>query len=229
MRPDFGISDEEYEERRSAFALCTWINAKLQALRESGHFDAVYFERTGRNVKRLIEEAIPLSRLALYLSCPEHEVAVQCFADNRNYDAEIEITGFSDQSFKVEVTTAESETSTLRRQALARAGFVHLTGSIRRIGRRIVSEGEMVDVQEEEARTVALLLERLRDKVEKGRYDTGTAFLVYASEFRPLGMDARAELVRSTEQYLAGSPISVPAVYYCFWPDYSIVHAAPPR
>jgi len=66
-------------------------------------------------VKRLIEEAIPVSRLGLYLSTPESEVHVRCFADGRSYDAEIAITGFLARSFKLEVTTSETNESTIGR------------------------------------------------------------------------------------------------------------------
>jgi hypothetical protein len=226
---EYMISRDEFEERRDAFALCAWINAKLRALRESGQFDQTYFDERKGTIKYLIEEAIPISRLGLYLSRPESQVHIRCFADGRAYDAQVEVTGFTTQSFKVEVTTSETEGSAMRRQALARDGVVHLTGQVRREGRRIVSDGEMVDVAEEESRIIQLLLERLRVKVTSDRYDAETAFLVYASEFFPVGLDARAQLARNTKQYLLTRGSHVPAVYYCFWPDYSIVHVQPPN
>ena len=80
----------------------------------------------------------------------------------------------------------------------------------------------MVNVHEEEQRTVSLLLDSLRDKIDSGRYDD-TAILVFASAFWPVGIDARADLVRRTRVGFLERQSSIPAVDYCFWPDYSIV------
>ncbi len=91
MVNEVGIQRAEYEKRRSAFELCQWVNSKLREIENGGDFDRLYFERVGKNVKRFVEEAIPLSRLGLYLSTPGSEVHVTCLADNRAYEGVIEI------------------------------------------------------------------------------------------------------------------------------------------
>lgn len=60
------ITTAECEKRRHAFDLCTWINSKLLELEATGSIDGLYFERKGeaRPIKKLLEEAVPASRLA---------------------------------------------------------------------------------------------------------------------------------------------------------------------
>jgi hypothetical protein len=220
----FEITRDEYEQRRDAFELCRWVNAQFRAMEGTGHFDKIYFERKGLNVPRFVAEAVPVSRLSLLLATPGSDVHVTCFADSRNYDAEIEISGWHPRSFKVEVTTTEPDDVVLRRQALSREGHVMLAGPIRREGRNVIAEPEMVDVHEEEQRRTALMLKRLRDKVESGRYDTNTAFLVYSTDLFRIGMGARADLVRDAERYLAQVGVPTAGVYFAFQTDYTVMH-----
>ena len=117
------IPDAEYEKRRHAFDLCRWINAQFRQMEETGNLSAIYAERKGKNVKRLIEEAVPISRLALRFSRPGDEVFVTLPPESEGFDAHVEIEGFSPRSFKVEVTTTETDGSNTlgtvqRRQAL---------------------------------------------------------------------------------------------------------------
>ena len=220
----FEITRDEYEQRRDVFELCRWVNAQFRAMEGTGHFDEIYFERKGLNVPRFVAEVVPVSRLALLLATPGSEVYVTCFADSRNYDAEIEISDWRPRSFRVEVTTTEPDDVVLRRQALSRVGHVMLAGPIRREGRKVIAEPEMVNVHEEEQRRTALMLERLRDKVESGRYDANTAFLVYSTDLFRIGVDARADLVRDAERYLALVGVPTAGVYFAFQTDYTVMH-----
>jgi hypothetical protein len=52
------IPDIGYETKRHAFEFCQWINCKFREMRHLGDFDKLYFERKGKNVKKLIEEAV---------------------------------------------------------------------------------------------------------------------------------------------------------------------------
>ena len=219
----FGISREEYEQPRDALDLCRWVNIQFGAMERTGRFDEIYFERKGLNVPRFIAEAVPLSRLGLALATPGSEVHVTCFADSRNYDARIVVTGWNACSFKVEVTTTEPDDVVMRRQALARTGQVMLAGAIRREGRTVIAEPEMVNVREEEERRTALALDRLRTKIESGRYEADTAFLVYSTDLFPIGIEARAKLVRDAERYLAQAAVPTPAVYFAFQTDYTVI------
>ncbi len=62
------IPINEYEQKRHIFELCNWINEKLAEMETISDFNIIYFERNGENVKKLIEEAMPLASLGLYFS-----------------------------------------------------------------------------------------------------------------------------------------------------------------
>ena len=225
-----GIPNDEYEARRTAFDLARWIDDKFREMEAGGHFSRQYFERVGHNVKRLVEEALPVSRLGLYLATPGADVHATCFADNRPYDALVEVGGVSrPHAFRVEVTTTETgDASTLRRQALARDGHVALYGPVRRSGRTIVAEPEMVDAAEEEERLICVALERLHEKAASGRYGSDTAVLVYLTDAWFIDLTFRAELARRTEAYLLADRPPIAAVYYCYAANLSVDHVRRP-
>lgn len=58
----FSVTTHEYEQRRHVFETHRWINSVMTRMGENPEFDSNYFERTG-NIKKLIEEAIPLTYL----------------------------------------------------------------------------------------------------------------------------------------------------------------------
>lgn len=217
-----GISDRAYERRRHASGLAAWINRTFQKLHANGQLEYQYFERRGRSIKRLIEEAVPLSRLGLYHWTHGNEPYITLKPDGHPFDALLEVEGFASCTLKIEVTTCETEESVMRRQALSREGTVSLSGPIRRNKREIIATPAMVEVTEREEEIVALALRRLADKAESGRYDANTAVLVYVSEYWPLSAAGRCALHRRTLRYLETNDLATSTVYYCYWPDYSI-------
>ena len=212
------IPDSEYEKRRHAFDLCRWINDQFRQMKEASNFYEVYFERKGKNVKRLIEEAVPISRLALRFSRPGDEAFVTLCPKDKQFDALIEVEGFSPRSFKVEATITETTKTTKQRQALSRDGFAYFTGPVGREGREIVFPKipEPVDVQEEEERLATLLLDRVRDKVELDCYDSNTAILAYLAQPRPLSFDVRRDLIWKTRNYVHEIENKPYDVFYCY-------------
>lgn len=211
------IPFSEFEQRRHVAELCTWINQKLRMLESTGRFAWHYFERADRSVKALVEEAIPLSRLGLFLWTPGSDVFINCVGHSHNYDGNLEITGFRARDLRVEVTTTETAESTMRRQALSRDGTVVFSGPIHRQGREIVTEPAMIDVEEDNESRIALAITRLTKKLDSRQADGRTAILVHLSEVRLSPPEFRAELIRRTVNNLRQRQSFVPAVYYCFW------------
>jgi hypothetical protein len=70
------IPSGEYEERRHVADMCRWITWQCEVLQTREDFDEQYFELRDRNLKKLIEEAVPLSRLGLSLWLPGSDVFV---------------------------------------------------------------------------------------------------------------------------------------------------------
>jgi hypothetical protein len=210
------ISDSVYEQRRHVCEQCQWINGVLRDLETSADFETQYFERIGHNIKRFLEEAVPVSRVGLSLWTPATDVYVTCFAHNRNYDALIEVEGVGKRSTRLEVTTTETDRSAMRRQALSRTGSAHLAGPVSRTGRVISFEEEMVDVDKQNEERIQLALERLRDKLDSGSYGSDTAMLVYLTEYLPVTLALRAELAESTVAYLHRAKLTDRVVYYYY-------------
>jgi len=68
------IPAPEYEQHRSVFQLCDWINSKLRALENVSGFEERYFERRGENIKKLLEEAVPVAYLGLSFWRPWRDI-----------------------------------------------------------------------------------------------------------------------------------------------------------
>jgi hypothetical protein len=217
------ISTTEYEQRRHVFDLCRWINEKLEEMQALPDFETIYFERQAKNknVKKLIEEAMPLASLGLYLFRPANDVYLRCLTGNQKYDAELSVSGWNNFDIKVEVTTVETEDSTMRRQALARNGSVFMMGKIRRAGRNIISEAEMVDLNKENQKWIDLAFERGLKKIEGG-YGKDTAILVSLSNFRHIPLRYRAKLMERTEKYLRVEKPEIYGVYYSYGDDFVV-------
>jgi hypothetical protein len=109
-------------------------------------FDRIYFERRGDNVKKFIEEAMPISRLGLALSKPWQNVQITCLTGNQHFDAVFEVSGLDSYEMKVEATTIENADAYLRRESLSRKGMVFFDGPISRDGKDIKSTPELVDI-----------------------------------------------------------------------------------
>lgn len=67
---------------------------------------------------------------------------------------------------------------------------------------RIYWKNEMVNVENREQQYTELMFGQLRRKLESGKYPETTVILVYLSEFLPLSIRNRAQLVRKTQRYL---------------------------
>lgn len=223
------IPKSEYEQNRHIFELCHWINRKLDDFRQEPCFEQHLFERIGVNVKKLLEEAIPISLLGLYLYPTWGDVFVRCFTDNREYDAIIEIQTPSMienekkiEKIKVEVTTTEDNCSAMQRQALSRNGVVHFTGAVRREGRNIISEGAFVNTEEECSKLVQLALQRLDAKLEN-TYDDATAILIYVTaHHRTLAHRHRFKLVKETIRLLREKKPDLFGVFFCYTSNFGI-------
>jgi hypothetical protein len=220
------IPASEYEQRRSIFQLCDWINSKLRDLEERTDFEERYFERRGQNIKKLLEEAIPVARLGLYFWRPWRDISVACLAGNQPHDAKIMLQDphEAEKIIKIEVTSTETDETAMRRQALSRDGFAFMTGPVRREGRRIVSEPNMVDVNEERKRLLECAFERFRMKAEQ-EDDPETAILVYINSFgsfEPMPFRHRARLLEQTRNYLRTQRPELHGVYYCYQGDQGV-------
>jgi hypothetical protein len=195
------ISNAEYEQSRSVFQLCKWINRKLRTLQQDPAFEELYFERRGQNIKKLLEEAIPVARLGLHLWRPGHDVSVVCLAGNQPHDAEVTLKNpRKSETIRIEVTSTQTEVTTMRRQALSRHGSVWMTGPVWREGRQIMSNVEMEDYNKQRSRLIENAFARFKTKAEQ-EDDEQTAILVYVDSFLSLPFWYRMKLLEETRTF----------------------------
>jgi hypothetical protein len=211
---NFGIPTTEYEQERHVFEMCRWINEKLSEMEKEQSFDTIYFERKGTNVKKFIEEAMPVAGLALYLYRPPDDVVIQCLAGNQPFDARLSVKPFRNFSMKVEVTTVETQDSVMRRQALSRHGFTYGTGPIQRLGRSIVSKPMLVDVENQEQEWIDLAFSRVLAKLKNRHYGRDTALVVSLDTWRPMSLESRANLAHRTWLHIIQEDPDIQGVYF---------------
>lgn len=216
------ISNSEYERPRNVFQLCQWINSKLRDLKKSPAFGELYFERRGRNMKKLLEEAIPVALLGLHLWRPGRDVSVTCLAGDQPHDAEVMLQDSRKfETIKIEVTSTQTDETTMRRQALAREGSVWIHGPVWRQGRQVVSHPEMEDLNKKCSQLVELAFDRFKAKA-KQEDDPQTAILVYVDSFLSLPFWYREQLLEKTRSYLIKQRPTLYGAYYCYERDQGV-------
>lgn len=213
------IPNSEYEKARSVFELCQWVNSKLYDLEKRPAFYELYFERRGQNVKKLLEEAIPVAHLGLHFWRPWRDVSVTCLAGDQPHDAEVVLQDpRKSEMIRIEVTSTQTDETTMRRQALSREGLVWVHGPVRRQDRHLVSEPEMENLNEKCSQLVELAFGRFRTKAEQ-EDDPQTIFLVYVDSFLSLPFWYRTQLLEKTRSYLIKQRPTLYGAYYCYERD----------
>jgi hypothetical protein len=199
--------------------LCEWINRTLRDFETDPDFGERSLERKGKNVKKLLEEAVPVARLGLHLWRPWHDILVTCLADNQLHDAEATLKNpRKSGTIKIEVTSTQTDETTMRRQALVRHGHVWMTGPVWREGRHIMSSPEMEDYDKKRSRLIEHAFDRFRAKAEQ-EDDPHTAVLVYVDSFLSLPFWYRSKLLEQTRNYLITQRPTLYGAYYCYQAD----------
>lgn len=211
------ISTDEYKQRRSIFEHCNWLKQKLRDFESTPDFYESYLERKGLNVKRLLEEAVPVAFLGLHFWRPWYEVAVTCLAGSEPYDAVLELQKQHEEAriIRVEVTTTETEETTMRRQALARNSIAAINGLFAREGRTIDTVPVWESTIAQRQRILDRAFERFCLKAEREQ-DPQTAILVYVESPLVLPAWQRYQLVERTQTYLLEHRPTLYGVYYCY-------------
>ncbi len=215
VAPPFEIETADYEQERHIFEMWRWINAQFNAMEATPDFDSIYFNQSGRNVKKLIEEVIPVGYLGLRFVAPMQDVFIRCLTGGQPYDATLRVAGFRPLEIRVEVTTTETEETVFARQQLAENGTVHRPALSQTVGKKkMLRPLRMADMAEQYDGWIAVALERAERKVLSGRYDPLTAILVRVDTWSHLPRRWRSELINQTRARLDGQLASVYGVYY---------------
>lgn len=136
----------------------------------------------------LLEELLPLSRLALFLKRPGLSVIVESYENNGNADGHIWITGFLEREFDIQVTCTQTYEESLRRELLNRTGFCPGAGPIWRekISKLVHAEPQGIDSGSHIQQTAFQVVEQFRKKSMKP-YSPGTVLVIGFDEIHIYG------------------------------------------
>jgi len=167
----------------AAFAFAARTDRLIAALPNDS-----YLRRVGR-AKQLLEEVLPLSRLALSLKLPGLRVLVTAHENDGPVDGRIEVSGFITRDFDVEVTYASyGQEEALRSELLSRSGFAPAAGPISRAkSGEIVATMGAIDCDEHINRLCSATMARFKSKSEKA-YATKPVLLIAFDEVKLFGV-----------------------------------------
>ncbi len=136
--------------------------------------------RRGR-AKRLQEELLPISRLALHFKLPGLNVVVEAFEDDGPVDGHILVSGFRAEEFNVEVTCSHDYKESMRSELLHSQGVVPGAGPISRdkLTRRVVAKMAATHADHDvRIRSVAHVVAELFRKKAAKVYPSNTVLLI---------------------------------------------------
>jgi len=147
--------------------------------------DDDYRLRRGR-AKALLEELLPISRLALSLKTPGLAVDVVGHENDGPVDGHIKVLGYRDEEFDVEVTCTHGYEEHLRAELLNRDGCCPGTGPIKRVNGEIVAEMQAEDYDAYIHNTADAVLKVFEAKNNKN-YPDGTILIIAFARLKLVG------------------------------------------
>lgn len=184
----------EYETPRSPTRQVEWVNEKMEEICET-YGEAEFRKRSHPMVKKLIEEALPISRWSIQWQKVGLEVTVTCHAGNQPFDAMVSATGYKSFSYPIEVVSTSDYQDALRREKLSTCGSVAAYGPISRLADKSISDQMACynfDTRVIEQAEAAI--SRIQDKCAKP-YDPSTVLLVCVDTGSWLSLRSRALLL----------------------------------
>lgn len=172
-----------------------------------------YYLRKGEDIRKLIQEILPLATFLKYFERPGRQVKCRHFSGSQNYDAKLKLEGdeiekgFLEAEFFVEVTRAECEEyEHLRREALHLYGSVFFGKDIRKVGSKnkgnykIESQAVAEDMDYEVKEAVTLITKALEKKYNKKRpYPSPCLLLIQVETGRPLALNEWCRLAKEIQ------------------------------
>jgi hypothetical protein len=176
--------------------------------------------------KELVEEILPLTALLKHLERPPRLLRCKYVAAKSQHDARIRFAGrevalgFLRPEYFVEITTANSPTDHLRREALNLYGTVfgdpniRAEGSRRKGTRQIINRATAVDAGANLRNSIEWTTQRILDKGTKS-YPQPCILLVNLEPARPLRINEWPELIANTAPHI--NKAVFPHAYIADW------------
>jgi len=166
-------SEQEYERFRSPPELLLFWKQCCESLT-----DEEWRLRKGTVAKRIVEELGPIAFFAMKYYRPGLEVLVRGLVGNQPYDGEIQVSGWRERSFKIEVANAIEYEDALRRELLHCEGSSPGWGAIKRENGKVTAEGGAHSYGEDLARLGKISAERFSAKQSEHAYENGTVLII---------------------------------------------------
>lgn len=120
-------SEQEYEQPRSPPELLLFWKQCYDSLT-----DEEWWRRNSTIAKRIVEELGPIAYFSMKYFRPGLEVQARGLVGNQPYDGEIQVSGWLERSFKIEVANAIEYEDALRRELLHCEGASPGWGTIKK-------------------------------------------------------------------------------------------------
>lgn len=177
-------SQQEYEQFRSPPELLLFWKQCCESLT-----DEEWRLRNSTIAKRIVEELGPIAYFSMKYFRPGLEVQARGLVGNQPYDGEIQVSGWLERSFKVEVANAIEYEDALRRELLHCEGCSLGWGTIKRENGKITAEGGAHPYGEDMARLGKISAERFSTKQSEHTYENGTVLIIQFDFHRGISHD----------------------------------------
>lgn len=173
--------------------------------------DDDYRLRRGR-AKPLLEELLPISRLALSLKTPGLSVDVAGHENDGPVDGHIRVSGYRNEEFEIEATCTHGYEEHLRAELLNKDGFCPGSGSIKRVKGEIVAEMQAEDYDAYIHETADALIKAFTAKNGKN-YPDGTVLIISFAHLKLVGHDNWSRLLEAIKVKGGFSSSQFPRIY----------------
>ncbi len=174
----------------SAYHFSEYVEQELEKLPAS-----VYRDKSTREAKKLIEEYLPLSKLALLFQRPGIEITVETTEDGCEADGIIYESGYKTDELHIQIAHGYDHEEALRIELLNSQGFSPGSGPIRRDKKtkKIIAEYSIVDFDDYFHRLKHEVIRLLELKYNKN-YEKKMVLLISFSEVKFLGLPSWVKL-----------------------------------
>jgi len=183
----------KHQKKKNAFDFAAKVDQDIESLADDD-----YRLRKGR-AKSLLEELLPISRLAISLKTPGISVDVVGYEDDGPVDGCIWISGYRKDQFNIEVTCTYSYEEHLRAELLNRDGYCPGAGPINREKGEIIAEMQAVDYDSYIHDTASDALKVFVDKNGK-TYPEGTVLIIAFANLKLVGNANWQSLIESIQE-----------------------------
>ncbi|MBA3709057.1 MAG: hypothetical protein H0W83_09590 [Planctomycetes bacterium] len=202
----------EYGIERDAIDLFAWVDRWFDLLSER-HGKTVIRQPPHQIMRRLRDEALPISRFVTSMKLPGLSVRCALSTGGANYDATVTVRGYRDADFKIEVVGTDREEDGLRTKLLDETGWAPGHGPIKQVrGQGVVAEMEAYDGEFPNRDQAQKAIEAYAQKSAKP-YTNDTQLLIVANLCLPLTLDEWQSVMTTVRAGINGAAGPFAAVY----------------